>query len=184
MSALGGRLFLGVPLPAPVREQLQAELLPSLARLSLRATPPANLHATLRFLGDTGDAAAARIDDALARHPLPLPFTVELAGLGAFPRPGRASVLWLGFGEGREALVALADAVSAALAEVGTPPDPRPFHPHVTLARARSPLDLSVGIERLPPVTAPFTVEEVVLFRSHLGSGAPRYEAVRRYGPG
>jgi 2'-5' RNA ligase len=59
-------------------------------------------------------------------------------------------------------------------------PERRAFWPHVTVARvgraARSVAPLTV-----PPPADPFEADEVVLFRSHLGRGPARYEALGRW---
>jgi 2'-5' RNA ligase len=62
---------------------------------------------------------------------------------------------------------------------VGEPPDPRPFHGHITLARARgreADLGELVGV----PVAGRWPVEAIELVASQLGAGASRYEVLAR----
>lgn len=64
------------------------------------------------------------------------PLELAVGEVGSFGRPPR--VIWLGLGgPGREALEALAAALDAAAADLGFPPEARPFTPHLTLARVR-----------------------------------------------
>jgi 2'-5' RNA ligase len=112
------------------------------------------LHLTLAFLGDVDDdeglaAVRAATRSAAAAHAR---FDADLRGLGAFPHPGRARVAWVGWGAGAEAVSALQASLALALAR---PADPRPFSPHVTLARARDPLDLRTWLASAPAWTSP-----------------------------
>jgi 2'-5' RNA ligase len=145
----GTRTFLALPLPAPVRAAL-AELraaLPPPPR-GLRGAALAQAHLTLVFLGDLDDDALAEVRaQARAVAVGTAAFDAGLAGLGAFPSPGRARVAWAGWGSGAEEVVALQSALAAAL---DRPRDPRPFTPHVTLARARDPVDARAWLAAVP----------------------------------
>lgn len=97
-----------------------------------------NLHYTLRFLGDLGEdgarrAAQAAAEAAAAHHA----FDARLGGLGAFPNPRKARVLWIGLAQGAEALTALARAVEEALRRRGFGRADRPFAAHLTIGRVR-----------------------------------------------
>lgn len=179
----GGRLFLAVALPTETRRALEAHLRAWLGERPLpgRAVVPGNWHFTLRFLGETAAEAAERLRRELRGAPLGRSFPVALGGLGAFPKPRRASVLWAGVEEGAGAMRALAEAVEAAAARAGFAAEPKPFRPHLTLSRLQPPRDVSALVEERPPLGARFAVREVVLLRSHLGGGPPRYEAVERF---
>ncbi|MFL5384920.1 MAG: RNA 2',3'-cyclic phosphodiesterase [Longimicrobiaceae bacterium] len=176
------RLFVGIPFPAALREELQAYLRATFGeRLPGRAVPPPNWHLTLRFLGATDAARHRRIVEELGRIDPPPPFDLTLAGLGAFPRAGRAKVLWTGVGEGADELRALAASIEAAAVRAGYAPEPKPFSPHLTLSRLDPPADLRATIERAPAFTGRMRVDAFVLFRSHLGGGPPRYEPIERF---
>lgn len=162
------RTFIAVELSERVRRcagELQDQLRSAGARL--RWVRPQHLHFTLRFLGEIPSAQVARAvvatRDAVRTA---RPFTVHIAGLGAFPSLHRPQVVWVGTGAGGEALVALARSVDEALARERFPPDSRPFRPHLTLGRARDERnwgnvvralerfrDASLGEERVEAVT-------------------------------
>ncbi len=126
------RLFVGLQLPEAVRERL-AGLAHPLPRARWVARD--NLHLTLRFIGAVDGAAAADIDDALARIAVPS-FEITIAGDGQFDSRGRARALWAGV-ERSETLRALYGKIEQALKRAGQPPEGRRFSPHVTLARLR-----------------------------------------------
>jgi 2'-5' RNA ligase len=173
------RLFLGIPVDDATRAGLGEWLGP--ARLPGRPVAPANWHLTLRFLGDTPAEQEARLTAALAAAELGARFTLEFGGLGAFPRPQRAAVLWLGVGEGDRELRRVAAAVEEAVRAVGFPADRKAFSPHLTLARIQPPRDISGLVAASAPSGARMDVTEAVLFRSHLGGGPPRYERVASF---
>ena len=145
-----------------------------------RTVPPPNWHFTIRFLGEIDPARAGQIADALAATTLPPSFGATLSGLGAFPAVVRARTLWLGVGRGADQFSRLAAAVNLALVAAGVAGELRPFSPHLTLARLDRPADLSRLIDdhRASPVS--FLVDAIVLFRSDLGGGPPRYTELKR----
>ncbi|HEV2150007.1 MAG TPA: RNA 2',3'-cyclic phosphodiesterase [Longimicrobiaceae bacterium] len=179
----GERLFLAVDLPEDARRALEVHLRESLAGRPLpgRAVAPRSWHLTLRFLGDTAPERRVGVVRALREADPGPAFTLGFGGLGAFPRPARASVLWLGVEEGAAPLRALAATAEEAARQAGFPAEARPFSPHLTLSRIRPPQDVRGVVERVPAFRERIPVEEVVLFRSHLGPGGARYEAVEHF---
>ena len=178
-----GRLFLAVGLTDEVRRGLEAHLRAELGSRALpgRAVVPANWHFTLRFLGDTSRADAERLREELRAAPLGDSFTAGFGRLGAFPRPRRASVLWIGVDEGADALRALAAGVERAAVRAGFAREEKPFRAHLTLARLQPPADVTAVVDAVAPYGGRLAVDCVILYRSHLGGGPPRYEAVERF---
>jgi 2'-5' RNA ligase len=105
---------------------------------SVKPVPPYNLHLTLKFLGTVPRSAVASacgiLKTVAAGHK---PFRFTVAGTGVFPRANAPRVIWAGV-EHSEQLQRLALALDRAVAAIGIPPESRPFHPHVTLARIRN----------------------------------------------
>jgi 2'-5' RNA ligase len=66
-------------------------------------------------------------------------------------------------------------AEEAALA-AGIMPEERPFHPHLTLSRIRPPSDVRSIVDEELHLT--WRCERLVVYRSHLGRGGARYEAI------
>lgn len=192
----GRRLFVAVPLPTPVRdevvalvERVRAEVRPpadpgeSTAAHEVRWVRMDGLHLTLRFLGPTPDEKMPAIVEAMRRACRGLaPFDVELAGAGAFPSPDRPRVLWLGITRGAEPLSGLAGSLEEGLASVGWPRDERPFRPHLSLARSDGVRAGPATVRALVRLAAGFRVawraDRLVLFESLTGHGPARYEPV------
>jgi RNA 2',3'-cyclic 3'-phosphodiesterase len=182
------RLFVAVPLPAGSLAAAEA-LIDGVRAGPLGLVPrwvhTANLHLTVRFLGETPpdlvpDAALA-VRDAIAAAGVKA-FDVVLAHAGAFPAARKPRALWLGIEEGAGELGRLARALDPALEPLGWPPDDRPYRPHLTVARldSASIADGGAIAETLRHAAdhwrTSFRADTVVLYRSHLGGGPPRYE--------
>jgi 2'-5' RNA ligase len=182
------RLFFAVPVPAAARdriEEIMARVQASVGDGSarIRWVRLDGLHLTLRFLGPTPEDRQAPLEaaaDALARDLEP--FEVRLGGGGAFPSLVQPRSLWIGVTTGVERLAQLADGLTAAAGKCGLALDTRPFTPHLTIARTDG-LRLGPAAARAledaaRAVDVHFTVDRVVLFRSHLGHGPARYAAL------
>lgn len=180
------RLFVAVYPPPWVAERL-AEALRPVPRRGVRWADPAQWHATLRFLGDVEDVTG--VERALDAVP---PEVADRCPGAVEARLGPATG-WLPGGAVLQVPVAgldvLAAAVDAAVAPWVGPAD-HPFLGHLTVGRSRS---RSVGrgpgrVGSVAPVVDPWTVaveatwtvEEVVLVGSELGSGPAVHRAVRR----
>lgn len=162
------RLFIAIPLPVSLREEIETLYEPV---HSIAWVRPAQLHLTLRFLGDIDASLSGPIESALARVRVE-PFLMALAGIGAFPPRGVARVIWVGIGESHPRLNQLRQQIDDALLATGLPLDVRIFHPHVTLGRVRSDAAPGAAIEFLKRHrdfdSAPFRVETFQLCASEL----------------
>ena len=134
------RAFIAVPLPEPLLAELgrvQRKLERKVPPRSVRWVRAEGIHLTLKFLGDTLTEKLPEIKAALAavaRNGPPCSFTV--GGLGCFPNPRRARVVWVGVQEQTGKLAVLQDAIEEVMAPFGYPPEGRGFSPHLTLGRA------------------------------------------------
>ncbi len=177
MSSPNLRLFLAAPVPerqlAWVAEQTEAlvALWPG-----ARWVPTENQHVTLKFLGSTApdllDAVATRCGEIATAH---APSPLRLSGLGVFPNPRRARVLWVGLDDRSALLASLAAALDAALEPLGFASEGRAFTPHLTLARFKAPLRLN-ELPKLADPPAAFRLGGFDLWRSHLGRAGASYE--------
>jgi RNA 2',3'-cyclic 3'-phosphodiesterase len=185
-QASADRLFLGIALPDELQSKLDDHLRRALEPDTLpgRVVPPANWHLTLRFLGDTPPAQAEQLRRHLRGADLGPGFAIRFGTCGAFPRAARASVLWLGIQQGAEPLGHLASVVEHAARQAGFRAENHPFRAHLTLSRLQPPRDLRPLLQTLPAFPEPMQVHTLTLFRSHLGRGPARYEAVEEFGLG
>jgi 2'-5' RNA ligase len=65
------------------------------------------------------------------------PFFLPVCGVGVFESRGRPSVVWAGVGKGHPHLFTLHRRIQDAVLHAGLEADLKPFHPHVTVARAK-----------------------------------------------
>src|SRR5688500_14986168 len=169
------RCFIAVPIGDSLRSAL-AEAVDGWKFEELRWTDRANWHLTLAFLGPTDSGHIAPIEDAMEKvastHG---PMRLRTRGLGAFPSPGRARVLWYGIEDPAGELAALARDLHAELGvEVAGP-----YRPHLTLARVRrQPMNLASWLSDASAPDGELVVDRLLLMRSHLGSGPARYDIV------
>jgi 2'-5' RNA ligase len=179
------RLFVGVRVSVQTANALAqtAESLQRRARdagIDLKWVAPVNYHVTLKFLGYTREDAIGAVRDALVKAVAGTPqIKFRTARLGGFPSLEKASVLWAGVEAG--ALDALAAKVETALAEIGYPPETRPFHAHVTLGRLRETRPLKDLV--LPLSEQMFSdtrVDGVTLFESETKSSGSVYKEIHR----
>lgn len=174
------RLFVGVPLTETVRDGLGRYLSTLGIGIPGRMVPPRNWHLTLRFLGATDAERRARLVDGLRSIEADA-FDLAFGGLGAFPRPARATVLWVGVEHGASVLKALAAEVEQAARRVGFAAEEKPFSPHLTLSRINPPEDVRREVAAVKPFGGGMRVDAFSLFRSHLGGGPARYEELERF---
>lgn len=175
-----GRIFVAVALTDEARHGLAAHLDSHLGDTPLpgRPVPPENWHLTLRFCGSLDRVMYEKLLAGLDQSELGDSFRIGFGGLGAFPRPARATVLWLSIERGAEELGVLATMAEDAAVDAGMMPEERPFHAHVTLSRIRPHQQVSPTIEAVPAAEIGMEVDAITVFRSHLGGGPARYEAL------
>lgn len=176
------RLFVAVDLPEDVRELVDHGVAPIRERYPrARWVPVRNQHVTLKFLGTTWprlvEPVLAAVGAVAARH---RPFETRVAGLGAFPSPRRARVLWAGLEDPAGRLAAIAASLDAELAR-DFPPEKRPFTAHLTVARFEPPVRLEEDLGEWGLESRPFEIAWLVVYRSHLQRPAPVYEAIATF---
>lgn len=174
------RMFVAVRPPDSIVDDLDRFSEPRReADSPLRWSRPESWHITLAFLPAVADADLDELVERLGETAAAAgPFTLELTGSGAFPNPARAKLLWQGVGGGVERLAHLAGNVRSACGRAGTQVEGGPYRPHLTLARIGRPLDVTRWLPIFQSYRSePWTVDDIVLYESHLGAGPSRYEA-------
>lgn len=177
------RTFVAIELDTPLRKalaQVQTDLRNRLQKamgpdVRIQWVKPESVHLTLKFLGDIPEervpeivASLARVTGAHARC------TVDIGGLGAFPDARVPRVLWVGLSGQVEGITRLAAAVERALVELGFVPEPKPFNPHLTLARIKErsrDIGRALAVDRMLERAAPIgtvMVNAIALMKSEL----------------
>ncbi len=174
------RVFAALPLPGSALRALDGVVQPlRRAHPRLRWVAPDNYHITLHFFGELGDEAVARLKALFAGPELrALPIAARFGPVGRFPERGAPRVLHVPLAEGAEAAEAYFERFHAVVAKLGYRPEARGFTPHATIARfPREGSAEGWG----PDVEVPreeFLIEQCVLYKSTLGPGGPRYDAL------
>jgi RNA 2',3'-cyclic 3'-phosphodiesterase len=146
----------------------------------------ANLHLTLLFLGEVEDRDLAAICRATSKVAAQIdPFALSLEGVGCFPNMRRPRVLWVGVGEGKEAVTALHAALETPLLEMGCyRRESRPYTPHLTLGRVESDESDATLVEALATQAnwqgGETTIHEVLVMSSELKRDGPVYTVLGR----
>lgn len=146
---------------------------------NIRWVKAANLHLTLRFLGNIPEESVPALADSIRSNTDGFgPFDLALSGLGAFPNLRRPRVIWVGSGPGTDRLKELAAKVEQAAVDSGFGKGDKPFSSHLTIGRVKFPKgleQLSTLIEKTGYESPPFGVKEVVIFKSDLSPAGPKY---------
>lgn len=174
------RLFIALSLPDAVRATLAATAQPL---PDVNWTRPAQLHVTMRFLGDVAEELIDPMRERL-RTVRVAPFILPVEGVGTFPPNRPPRVLWVGVGSGHPRLFQLRQRVDDALLAAGLQLDVRTFHPHVTLARATENAAKSIAhwlhVHR-DFAAPPFRVEAFDLFSSELRPSGSIHTLIERF---
>jgi 2'-5' RNA ligase len=143
-----------------------------------------NLHFTVKFLGEIPESAVEEVDRRMRGLALRR-MEVGVRGLGAFPDLRRPRVVWAGVApQDIPSVTNSGQQVIDALEGIGES-DERGFHPHITVARVRSPRNLEslafVIRESSAKEFGRSTISTLKLKSSDLTPGGPIYRDVKEY---
>jgi 2'-5' RNA ligase len=181
------RSFVAVEIPEVLRQKLR-EFLRELKTTGadVKWVRPEGIHLTLKFLGAARQDVLEKI--SLSLRPVAetfSPFEIRAEGCGCFPSLRNPRVVWAGLIDREGAVLRLQREIEAAAAELGFPPEDRPFRPHLTLGRVRSPkgkIALAQKIEGSARLDlGSFPVERVILFRSDLRPEGAVYTKLQEF---
>jgi len=179
------RAFIAVDIGDAVREQL-SKLQRQLrhAHADIKWMKPENIHLTLAFLGETSIDLIRPLETALEQMlEGQKAFEVHVEGTGTFGKPKHPRVVWTGLEES-PALTALQKTTVKALEAAEIELDEKPFAPHLTIGRIKSPKHVDALYEELEKEkTTPFEkidITEVQLIRSVLKPYGAEYRVLQR----
>jgi len=146
---------------------------------------PEGIHLTLKFLGgvdaETVDKLGAALEAAVKGVKT---FSLDVKGIGVFPTPKAPRVVWVGISGEMDALGMLYEKVENVCEGLGFAREQRPFKPHLTLGRVKSPggrgtlmrlIAESEGVE-LGVILA----SSASVMKSELKPGGAAYTEIRR----
>jgi len=139
------RTFLALDLDEPIRRQLgntQREL--DRAGATVRWTKAAQLHVTVKFLGDVADEDLPQVCELAQQAAAEVePFDFEVAAVTPGPPRGAMRMVWVDIADETGRMAQLNSRLESAYAEMGFRRENRRFHPHLTLGRIKAPRRLS-----------------------------------------
>jgi len=180
------RVFLGVELSSELRQKL-ADLQNQLRNTlpSVNWVRPESIHLTLKFLGDVAPAMVEQLLTALEPfRKSQAPITEEIQGLGVFPHIRRPRILWIGCTGNIPSLLNLVSQIEGALEPLGFPPENKPYHPHLTLARIKHDNSKVGGVLihsallEQPRNMGVLRIDRITLFRSELSPHGAEYNSL------
>jgi RNA 2',3'-cyclic 3'-phosphodiesterase len=175
------RAFVAVEVSSTAIAKLQKEILSTMGwnPRDVKPVEPHNFHFTLIFLGEITDHDVDSIKEKLAGFQFE-PFTITYTGIGAFPKPAHARIIWVGIDpEGIQRLTSLANEVVAKMSELGFKAD-KPFSAHMTFIRAKGrPIGASHISSKYQGITfGSDWIDKVHLKKSELKQSGPIYSNV------
>lgn len=134
---------------------------------------PANIHITLKFLGDIDSGTIDAIASAmLSAAEGCVPISLAAKGIGVFPNIKRPRVLWAGLTGEVNLLIDLQRKLDDWLSDIGFAKERRSFKGHLTLGRFKSRVNSTEIMRALTEFedfkTQSFMARELILFKSVL----------------
>lgn len=150
---------------------------------NIKVVNPENIHFTLVFLRDIDASIVGLVSDTIAGTVESVaPFSFEVCGVGFFGRRHSPRVVWAGAKGDLEPLLDIQKRLVVSLRELGLDFEERPYTPHLTLARVRSPKNvdelLSALESRKDERFGQVEVKRLVLIKSELQPQGPRYTVI------
>ena len=184
-SGAGIRAFLAAELSEKLIQALaQTQATLRSCGADVRWIRPENIHLTLHFFGNIGKDEVENICREMTKVASAIkPMVVQVEGLGAFPSPINPKVVWVGISDVDGKLTELQNAVLCELTLMGYKKDKRPFHPHLTLGRLRSPVGKGGLRDALRQGNdagiGDWEVKGMTFFRSELLPSGPQYTRLK-----
>jgi len=176
------RTFIAIEIPGEIKEEMAKiqEQLKHSSAVDAGWTRPEGIHLTLKFLGEAPEANVPEIMNVLTGIMVGVEtFSLDLAGVGTFPNPASARVVWVGIGGETDRLLKLQAEVEDGMARLGFERENRKFTPHLTLGRIkyiRSRKAWLGALEIVKDIRFPsFVVNAISLMKSELKPSGAAY---------
>lgn len=180
------RIFTGIKIDFTERAlNFYSSAKESLGESDIKWTEPANMHVTLKFLGDVQTGKIPGISEKLKIVSKSYnEFTPLLKGVGVFRDFFRPKILWFGLRNCPE-FEKIKNDIENSLSDMGFEIDYRKFTPHLTVGRFRG----FVSSEQLKKFVnmnrevylQEVSVKDIILYESVLSSEGSQYTAVEKF---
>lgn len=178
------RAFIAIPCPDELKEPMVKVQQEIRGFGKMKLVDRANIHLTLKFLGEVDDDKVGSLRDELNFLTATPKFDISLAGVGVFPKPDYVRVVWIGVRGGSDSIINIQQQTDSALKSLGFKKEKK-FHPHFTIARVKyldrkhelvDFLDLNRDLE-----FGSFTVDKIHLMKSQLTPQGPIYSVIEEF---
>jgi 2'-5' RNA ligase len=175
------RLFIAIDLPEEAKDNIEKLKQELKGIKGVKPVDRANIHLTLKFLGERTDNSADEIVRALSKIKFK-PFKISISKTGVFPSEDRIQVLWVD-AMPAEPLFELKKQIDEALPRFK---DDHAFKNHITFARIKyiandSDKNKLLGILKMPVAKTEFMVKKFRLYKSDLMPRGPVYDVVGEF---
>ena len=180
------RLFVAIKIhPGEEFLRLYYQLKKTFQQEKIKWVEKDNVHATLKFIGETPAEQVEDIIGALSEARLGImPFDLVLEGMGIFGSSYNPRVIWFGIRKDRQ-MGNLAENIFSELEAIGFERDRQNYVPHLTVGRIKDIQDKKRFQEQLdkikPGHIQTIRVEEFYLFESILEPTGPVYEVIESF---
>jgi len=170
------RIFIAIDLPPAIKEQIQeCQSILSTSRAKLTLVNPSSVHITLKFIGEVDPVLIEPISQALKKFNFE-PFNLSIERIGT-NNPRSPRVIWGNVVDSGKCVLLHHD-IETILAPFGIPNEPRPFTPHMTIARVKNfHPSLLETLKKISDMNlGGTTVNGIILKKSTLRPEGPLYE--------
>ncbi len=181
------RCFIAIDISDDVRRSISAIInnCSKYSNDSIRWISSENIHLTLKFLGEVNEDIIFKIKESLEsvckKHGV---FKINVKGVGVFPSPKYANVLWAGV-EDSEQLKSLYTDIEDAMSKIGFEREKRRFSPHITFGRVKHRRQIDIVLKELytfkDTIFGSIEVNEVLLMKSILRPSGAEYTVTARF---
>jgi len=179
------RAFIAIELPENVRTAIRnVQERFEAYRFNVRWVKIANIHLTLKFLGNIGREEIVPIETATLKAIADFkPLSLAAKGVGVFPGIKRPRVIWVGVSGQTQLLMQLQKSIDERLATIGFARENRAFKAHLTIGRVKSRIDPGQLAAAIGETTGfepePLAADSVILYQSELQPAGPIYTQLK-----
>lgn len=178
------RTFICIELPQALRVLL-AKFQDSLKRpgADVSWVKPSNIHFTLKFLGEVPEQKLPMICETVEKAARAVPaLEIQVKGTGCFPSTRNPRVILVGIQPVPSQLQELYELIEVGLSDIGYARDDRPFSPHLTIGRVKSPRNLQALMRQIQEFEFRgeiVSVRTVTVMRSDLRPAGAVYSPIK-----
>ncbi|MDI6726412.1 MAG: RNA 2',3'-cyclic phosphodiesterase [Smithellaceae bacterium] len=139
------RVFAAIDPPQEVLQEIEGIQfrLRKLIHGVIHWTRPEGIHLTLKFFGNVDMRRIEELGKRLAQYAQETaPLQLQAERIGVFPNLDRPRVIWIGISGDTHPLEKLQRGIEDGFTELGFEKESRPFRPHLTLGRIKTPRGL------------------------------------------